>query len=151
MCCTCVTVGTAGVALLPSIPVLGGERHACQVAHRVGKVPRQKPEVNRVILLGTTEIEAVFTDVEALFPVFQLDAEDGVSPGLESADAPEAQPELACQRATSERWDPCREGMCTYCMCTPMHTPAAFTCARANESDVLRTAERRMVLRVLSP
>lgn len=82
ICCTCVTVGTAGVALLVTIPVLGGERHACQVAHWVGDVPRQKPEVNRVILLGTTEIEVVFAEVYALFPVFQLDAEDSVTAGL---------------------------------------------------------------------
>lgn len=73
-------MGTVGVPLLVTIPVLGGERHAGQVAHGVWQVPGQKPEINSVVLLRTVEVEGVFAGVQALFPVFQLDVEDGVAP-----------------------------------------------------------------------
>lgn len=67
--------------MLLSLPVPGGEGRARQVPHRVWAVPRQKPEVNGVIFLGTAEVEVVFTEMAALFPVVQLDTEDGVPPG----------------------------------------------------------------------
>lgn len=78
ICSTRVTAGTAGVPLL--VPVPGGEGRACQVPHRVWAVPGQEPEVNGVILLGTAEVDVVFAEMAALFPVFQLDTEDGVPP-----------------------------------------------------------------------
>lgn len=67
--------------MLLSLPVPGGEGRARQVPHRVWAVPGPNPgEVNGVIFLGTAEVEVVFTEMAALFPVFQLDAEDGVPP-----------------------------------------------------------------------
>lgn len=103
ICLTCVVVGTVGARVFVIVPVLGGEHHACVVAHGVRQISRQVREVNGVVSLRTIKVEFVFDEAPALFPVFQLDVKDGVALSGKRADLPETQPKLPCERDMAER------------------------------------------------
>lgn len=105
VCCTCVAVGAVGVLVVVIVPVLGGEHHACLVAHGVRQISRQGREVNGVVALRTIEIKSVFDEAPALFPVFQLDVKDRVALSGEGVDLPETQPKLPCERDVVEGSD----------------------------------------------
>lgn len=77
--CTCVVLGTAGVLQVVIVPVLGGEHHACVVAHGVQQISREMREVNGVVAFWTIKVKSVFVDTPALLPVFQLDVKDRVA------------------------------------------------------------------------
>lgn len=72
-------LGAVGVLVVVVVSVLGGEHHACVVAHGVGQIPRQMREVNGVIAVWTTEVKSVFNEALVLFPIFQLDVKDRVA------------------------------------------------------------------------
>lgn len=103
ICFTCVVVGTVGVRVFVIVPVLGGEHHACVVAHGVRQISRQMREVNGVVALWTIKVKFVFDEAPALFPVFQLDVKDGVALSGQRVDLPETQPKLPCERDITER------------------------------------------------
>lgn len=79
ICCTCVDVGTVGVPVVVVVPVLGGEHHACVVAHGVCQISRQMREMNGVVTLWTIKVKSVFDVAPALFPVLKLNVKDRIA------------------------------------------------------------------------
>lgn len=91
---TCVVVGAVGALVLVVVSVLGGEHHSAVVGHGVGQIPGRVRQVDGVVAVGTLQGEGVLDLAFALFPVLQLDVEEGVSLSGQRVDPSQAQPEL---------------------------------------------------------
>ena len=76
------------------VSVLGGEHHPAVVGHGVGQIAGRVRQVDGVVALGTLQGEVVLDVAFALFPVLQLDVEEGVSLSSQRVDPSQAQPEL---------------------------------------------------------